>query len=177
MLCTLCDYGFFYFCPYTDAAMKVTSLSVLLCLISGLVKVHSQSVPYISFNNVILPNNSYVNATALWQNGGASIQCHTDLEGQSHGDWYYPSGHKVPLPRTNFTAPLFQRREDKVIKLYRRTNYPLNTSGIYRCDIETNAVNNNSRETVYTGLYFTGGEFIHAVWQKGSLTKYLVWQM
>ena len=32
------------------------------------------------------------------------------------------------------------------------------TSGIYRCDIETNAVNDDDgRETVYVGLYASGG--------------------
>ena len=33
------------------------------------------------------------------------------------------------------------------------------TSGIYRCDIETVAVNDNDgREAVYVGLYTSGGE-------------------
>ena len=33
------------------------------------------------------------------------------------------------------------------------------TSGIYRCTIQTNAVHNDSgRETVYAGLYASGGE-------------------
>ena len=36
-------------------------------------------------------------------------------------------------------------------------------SGIYRCDIETTAVHStdNTRETVYVGLYNSGGE--HAI--------------
>ena len=34
------------------------------------------------------------------------------------------------------------------------------TSGLYRCDIETIAVNNNDgHETVYVGLYNSGGEW------------------
>ena len=38
-------------------------------------------------------------------------------------------------------------------------------SGIYRCDIETNAVNNNTgHESIYVGLYTSGGaESVYSV--------------
>ena len=160
-------------CPCTDATMKVILLSVLQCLLFALVEIHSQSVPYISFNSITLPNNSYVNVT-LWREEplrGVDVQCHTDMEtccnksqGKGRGNWYYPSGHRLSM-RTNWSAPMYQIRERKVVKLRdRSTQWNTVTSGMYRCDIETNAANNESRQTVYAGLYFTGGEFMHTVW-------------
>ena len=151
--------------------MKVLLLSALQCLLFALVEVHSQSVPYISFNSNTLPNNSFVNVT-LWQEEplrGVYVLCHTDMEmccnrsqGKGRGNWYYPSGHRLSM-RTNWSAPMYQVRERKVVKLRHRTE-SFDTSGIYRCDIETNAANNESQESVYAGLYFTGGEFMHTVW-------------
>ena len=155
--------------------MKVVLLSVLQCLLFAVVEVHSQSIPYISFNSITLPNNSFVNVT-LWREEplrGVDVQCHTDMEaccnrsqGKGRGNWYYPSGHRLSM-RTNWSAPMHQIRERKVVKLRdRSTQFNTVTSGMYRCDIETNAANNESWETVYAGLYFTGGEFMHTVWGK-----------
>jgi len=56
-------------------------MSVLLCLLSALVEVHSQTVPYISFMGTNLPNHSYVNLTLVGDamDGSDSVHCHTDL--------------------------------------------------------------------------------------------------
>ena len=58
--------------------MKVTVMSVLLCLLSALVEVHSQTVPYVSFMGANLTNHSYVDLTLVGNliDANDSVQCH-----------------------------------------------------------------------------------------------------
>ena len=136
-------------------------MSVLLCLLSALVEVHSQTVPYVSFMNTTLPNHSYVDLTLVGrpEDGGDSVECRTDrdtccsgTEGADRGDWYFPDGNRL-----QFSGDIYEQREAQQVDLRRRNNG--DTSGIYRCDIETNAVNDDDgRETVYVGLYASGGK-------------------
>ena len=148
----------------------VLKMSVFLCLLLwSLVEVHSQTeFPYVSFMGETLANHSYVDLTLVGDpgrdSGYHSVQCHTDLstccsgsEGQYRGDWYFPDGNKLPIPgQGDITAGRGAQRVN-----IRRKNNANSPSGIYRCDIPTNAVhdeNNTSvRETVYVGLYATGG--------------------
>ena len=135
--------------------------SLLLCLLSSLVEVHSQTVPYVSFMGTNLPNHSYVDLTLVGrpEDGGDSVQCHTDrdtccssAQGDDRGDWYFPNGNRLP-----FNGDIYEHRDAQRVDLRRRNNG--DTSGIYRCDIETNAVNDDDgRETVYVGLYASGGQ-------------------
>ena len=142
--------------------MKATVM--LLCLFSALVEVHSQTAPYISFLGENLTNHSYVDLTLVGNllNGSDSVQCHTDLstccnrdQGADRGDWYFPNG-----TRLGFNAPgvdIYEVRQLQRVDVRRRNNHDI--SGIYRCDIETNAVNHeDGRETVYAGLYASGGK-------------------
>ena len=144
--------------------MKATVVSVLLCLLSALAEVHSQTVPYVSFMGTNLTNHSYVNLTLVGNllNGSDSVQCHTDLKtccnataGPDRGDWYLPNGMRL-----NFSADpgdIYEIRRAQGVDLRRRNNGDI--SGIYRCTMETNAVHNDSgRETVYAGLYASGGK-------------------
>ena len=144
--------------------MKATVMSVLLCLLSALMVIHSQTVPYVSFMGTNLPNHSYVNLTLvgnIWE-GNDSVQCHSDLDtccgGSGYpdrGDWFFPNG-----TRLGFNVPgvdIYEVRELQRVDVRRRNKHDI--SGIYRCDIETNAVHNESgRETVYAGLYASGGK-------------------
>ena len=148
--------------------MKATVVSVLLCLLSALVEVHSQTVPYVSFMGTNLTNHSYVNLTLVGNllNGSDSVQCHADLKtccnataGPHRGDWFFPNGMRL-----GFNVPgvdIYQVREEtQRVDVRRRNNS--DTSGIYCCTIETNAVHNESgRETVCAGLYASGGECTH----------------
>ena len=144
--------------------MKATVMSVLLCLLSALVEVHSQTVPYVRFMGTNLPNHSYVDLTLVGDagDGSDSVQCHTDLvtccgsnQGADRGDWYFPIGKGLQFSMDS--GGIFQRRGAQRVDLGRRSNGT--TSGIYRCTIETNAVNDDDgRETVYAGLYASGGE-------------------
>ena len=79
------------------------------------------------------------------------------IQGPLRGDWYFPNGtqlsfdsHKqaVGESRGNIRVDLRHRKQG--------------TSGIYRCDIPTAAVHDDTdisvRDTVYVGLYLNGGE-------------------
>ena len=150
--------------------MKATVMNVLLCLLSALVEVQSHTVPYVSFMGAYLPNHSYVDLTLVGNavNGGDSVQCHTDLDtccnqtqGADRGDWYFPNGERLMF--SNGPGNIYEQRVAQRVYLHRRNNS--NTSGIYRCTIETNAVHSDNdsktRETVYAGLYASGGECTH----------------
>ena len=136
---------------------------LLLCLLSALVEVHSLTAPYLTFMDNNIPNHSYVdlNTVGTDLNYADAVQCHTDLitccnsaQGHDRGDWYFPDGNRLPFSDLD---NVYESRSDRLVSLrYRGSGGP---SGIYRCDIETNAVtNNDGRETVYVGLYTSGGE-------------------
>jgi len=145
--------------------MKATVMSVLLYLLSALVEVHSQTVPYVSFMGANLPNHSYVDLT-LVGNGSDSVQCHTDLvtccsriQGTDRGDWYFPNGERLKFSMD--PGNIYESREAQGVDLRRKNNG--DTSGIYRCTIDVVHSENDSktRETVYAGLYTSRGECTH----------------
>ena len=143
-------------CLHTDIIMRVTVLIVLLCFISDVVDVCSQTVPYISFMGTNLPNHSYINFTEVGD-GSNCVQCHTDLitccsedQGLDRGDWYFPKGNRLPFAHNITTNGVFESREAQRVDLHVRGSP---TDGIYRCDIETNTTSNGNRKTVYVGLY------------------------
>ena len=80
-----------------------------------------------------------------------TVQCHSDLDtccsgaqGPDRGDWYFPNGIKLPFP--GYGNVFESRGTQRVVLRYTGSG---GTSGIYRCDIETLAVNDNDgRETV-----------------------------
>ena len=145
--------------------MRIVSL---LSLLWSLVEVHSQSFPYVSFMNQILANHSYVDISQVGRpvDGGEGIQCITDLStccraanGPHRGDWYFPNGTTLPGPAHKVDT--FEVRLSQGLDL-RRKSGANSTTGIYRCDIPTNAVHNDTdisvRDTpVYVGLYTASG--------------------
>ena len=152
---------------HTGAVMTAAA-SLLLCLLSALVEVHSQTVPYVSFMGTNLLNHSYVNLTLVGDAGGGdSVQCHTDLstccstgQGADRGDWYFPNG--VRLQFNNDPGDIYEQRGASRVDLRRRNNGDI--SGIYCCTIETHAVNDeDGRETVYVGLYASGGQSLRRI--------------
>ena len=133
----------------------------LLSLLWSLVEVHSQTFPYVSFNGQTLANHSYVDLSLVGNDssGSDSVQCHTDLntccsrtDGYNRGDWYFPNGTRLPFARED---RMFETRGAQRVDL--RRNYGTSTTGIYRCDIQTEAVHDNTdhvvRDTVYVGLH------------------------
>ena len=146
-----------------------TMLAASLCLLLwSLMEVHSQTAPYVCFMNETLPNHSYVNLTLVGTDSGDpgnTVRCITDLnsccsgsQGPHRGDWYFPDGTRLPFSGGGDIA---EAREAQRVDI-RRWNNANTPSGIYRCDIATDAVrheyNISVRETVYIGLYSTGGE-------------------
>ena len=151
--------------------MKATLLCVLLCLLWSLVEVQSQTeYPYISFMGTTLPNHSYVDLSQVGNDFMGSdsdtVQCHTDLStccrntsGKHRGDWFAP-GNDTRLLFYRGGTDIYEDRQHQVVHIRRRKN-PTGPSGIYRCVIATNAVHNDSDqsvgETVYVGLYYGSG--------------------
>ena len=150
----------------------------MLILFWSLVEVHSQTAPYVSFMGDILPNHAYVDLTTVGDDisdsSGDTVRCHTDLEtcctgnqGNHRGDWYFPDGSVLPFASSP-SGDIVLDREPQEVHIRRRNN-AMSPSGIYRCDIETVAVNDDdvdtiTGETVYLGLYLSSGGtcIIHA---------------
>ena len=138
---------------------------MFLFLLLSVVEVHSQTVPYVSFMGDILTNHAYVDLTTVGGNisaSGDTVRCQTDLEtccsapqGIHRGDWYYPDGDILRF--TGAGDDIVMDREPQEVHILRRNN-AMSPSGIYHCEIETIAVNDDDMntitgETVYVGLY------------------------
>ena len=87
--------------------------------------------------------------------------CHTDLgtccsgrQGSHRGEWYFPDGTRLP-----FSGVMYEGRGAQRVDLRRTT--ATGPTGIYRCDITTEAVHDDTdisvRDTVYVGLYAGSG--------------------
>ena len=147
--------------------MKSSSLLVLLLLfLLSLLEVHcQQTFPYVSFMGQTLADHSYVDLTTV---GSASdnsdgVVCHTDLstccasaQGIHRGDWSFPAGTLLP-----FSGPIYLGRSAQRAIIRRTT--ATGPTGIYRCDIPTVTVHDDTdisvRDTVYVGLYPANGMF------------------
>ena len=144
----------------------------LLSLLWSLVEVHSQTFPYVSFRGQALVNHSYVNLSLVGSDisGSDSVRCHTDLNtccsydfstccssgGPHRGDWYFPNGTRLFFYGN---GGIYETRGAQRVDL--RRNHGTSPTGIYRCDISTNAVHDDTdlsvRDTVYVGLYTGSG--------------------
>ena len=144
-------------CLHTDIIMRVTVLIVMLCLLSAVVDVCSQTVAYVSFMGNNLPKHSYIDFTQVGE-GSDSVQCHTDLtsccsgaQGPDRGDWYFPNRRRLKINSFSENILYESRQAQRVdLNVRGRPNLP---EGIYRCGIETSATSNDSRESAYVGLY------------------------
>ena len=140
---------------------------LLLCLRWSLVEVHSQTeYPYVSFMGETLPNHAFVNLSLVGDDdsGSDSVQCHTDLDtcctsvlGNHSGGWIPPN---MPFSN-NASASGYEVYKAQRVDLQGRSSGDM-LSGIYRCDIPTNAVHDDIdlsvRDSVYVGLYASGGK-------------------
>ena len=143
--------------------MRVSPLLVLPLLWSLTLSQHT--VPYLSFMGQNLSNNSYVdiNQVRNHYSGSDSVQCRTDLytccsrvQGVHRGDWFLPNGTRVIVPGGPGEKTIVESRQAQRVDL--RRNRGTEPTGIYHCDIETDAVHDNGmRETVYVGLYTSDG--------------------
>ena len=136
-------------------------LFALILLCCGL-EVKSQTFPYATFaTGAGLPNHSYVDLGTVGTDYSTSVWCNTDLEtccrindGPHRGQWFFPDG--VALQ----TIDIYMVEEHQRVEL-RRTNNAISPTGVYRCEIPTNAVHDATdisvRATVYVGLYTKEG--------------------
>ena len=125
--------------------------------------------PYVSFRGQTLVNHSFVNLSRVGNDTGGvnSVQCITDLDtccsssqGPHRGDWYFPNGTRLPL---SGGGDIYEARGDKNVYVSRK-NSNTGPSGIYHCDIATNAVHdetNTIRDRLYVGLYLNGVGELH----------------
>ena len=148
-------------------AMLIHLLWLVVMLFLSLEDVKSQQrFPYVSFRGQTLADHSYVDISEVgddYYSGG--VQCHTDLstccssdQGGHRGDWFFPDGSRLGFNSVN----IYHHRGPETVYILRRRNNALSQTGIYRCDIPTNAVNdrigyNSVRDTVYVGLYTASG--------------------
>ena len=137
-------------------------------------EVHSQTeFPYVSFRGETLPNHGYVDLSLVGTDigdPGDSVRCHTDLQVccstaqgvDSRGDWHFPNGGRLQFSSSIPPPDIYEVRGAQRVDLVRRNNAD-SPSGIYRCEIATNAVNDDDdrsvREMVYVGIYGSGGMF------------------
>ena len=136
-------------------------------------RAHGQSqtdYPFVTFMGENLPDHSYIDLTLVGEVKAAGImdivRCKTDLvrccggeQGDHLGDWYFPNGTSVEGPENG--TDIYRRRGKQRVNLLRR-NYAMSPSGIYRCDIPTNALRTETtaRDSIYVGLFASGGKFI-----------------
>ena len=145
-------------CQMSSLVISVLCVLPFLCT-----HCQAQEFPYVSFNGTIYANHSYLDLTLVGEGGENSsneVLCHTSVQtccsgsqGVHRGDWYFPSGSRLPFPDHGMNA-IAQQREAQRVELSRRNNR--NVSGIYRCDIPITVTQNQS---LYIGLYASGGKF------------------
>ena len=142
-------------------------LAVLLLLGLFWSLVYYQTFPHVSFMDQTLANHSYVDISQVGNDGSGSdsVQCITDLntccsstDGAHRGDWYFPDGTRLLFPTY---GDIYEYRGYQRVYLSQRNN-PTSPVGIYRCDIPTNDVHDDSDTSVrdspvYVGLYTASG--------------------
>ena len=140
--------------------------AVLLCALLWSLVDSQPPAPYVSFNNMNLPNHGYVDLSLVGDpetstSSGDAVQCHTDIQaccsaaegGIRTGNWYLPGGMRLPFNSTA-TADIHMIRTVRRVEL-RRRDVALSPSGIYRCDIMVDG--DDEEKTVYVGIYGSGG--------------------
>ena len=152
-----------------EAKMKMASVVFMLSLFLSLVHCQ-QTFPYVSFMGQTLANHSYVDLSTVGNadDNSDSVVCHTDLDtccsgaqGIHRGTWSFPDGTRLPFSGPSVPISLGRAARIAVI---RRTS-GTGPTGIYRCDIQTIAVHDDSdnsvRDTVYVGLYTGSGGIMY----------------
>ena len=144
--------------------MSSLVISVLCVLPFLCTHCQTQEFPYVSFNGETYANHSYLDLTLVGNMNSNNVTCYTSLrqccsgsQGSYRGDWYFPSGSRLPFPDHDRHA-IAQQRASRRVDLVRINNGDV--SGIYCCDITTSIdiYSRGMRESVYIGLYTSGGE-------------------
>ena len=159
------------FCAVATAIeqyIKMSSLVIFVLHVLPFLCTHcqAQELPYVSFNGETYANHSYLDLTLVGKMDSNIVTCHTSVQtccsgrqGPYRGDWYFPSGSRLPYPDHDRHA-IAQQRAAQRIELTRINNGDV--SGIYLCNITVGSdlIGEGVREFVYIGLYTRGGKFI-----------------
>lgn len=151
----VCDNDGLYVTMHTHTIMKTMVMSVLLCFLTALLEVHSQTIPYVTFMGIVLPNYSYIKHAWVGKDGSDSVQWLNDLitccsssQGASCGD-LYSNVPNVKRLKAGWRLGISQTCKAQWIDLHcHRTKIPHVPTGIYHCLIETK---NYKWKTLYVG--------------------------
>ena len=120
---------------------------------------------YLSLNDVIIPNNSYVVISDIGSTENTALICNTNRpvinnfnNRHSGGDWYGPSGSRVGGRASNNVPGFVRSRGPMVVRLMRNTATDPPSEGIYHCVVEDDTM---TEHTLYVGLYNSeNGRFV-----------------
>ena len=117
---------------------------------------------YLSLNDLIIPNHGYVEISNIGSSDATALLCHTNRPASganSGGDWFVPDGTRVGGPGSS-DVPGFERNRGPMVVRLRRSSESSPNEEIYSCTI--NDVT-ETPQTVYIGLYNTGGGTYHVL--------------
>ena len=152
--------------PITQYSLGLAMQWLSLLFVGVLVTVRSQQqeFPYLSFMDNTLVNHSYVDINQLEDDFSNELHCFTDLvsccrdqDGEHRGNWYSPSGTRLPF--TSVEGNIYFSRRTQRVSIRRLGTVTVGHAGIYRCNIQTNVVNSDGQfEVLYVGAYLNGGK-------------------
>ena len=116
---------------------------------------------YLSLNDVIIPNNSYVVISDIGSTDNTALICNTNCplinniyKRHSGGDWYGPNGTRVGSIGSDDVPGFVKTRGPMVVRLLRNTATVPPSEGIYHCVVEDDTM---TEHTLYVRLYNSRG--------------------
>ena len=116
---------------------------------------------YLSLNDVVIPNNSYVVISDIGSTENTALICNTNRpvinnfnKRNSGGNWYGPSGTRVSSMGSDDVPGFVRYRGPMVVRLLRNTATDPPSEGIYNCVVEDDTM---TEHTLYVGLYNSRG--------------------
>ena len=127
---------------------------------------------YLGLNGEVIPNHGYVEISDIGSSDTTALLCHTntpaDRSGHSGGNWFAPDEDRVGgLSSTD--VPGFGRNRGPMLVRLQRSISGTPDEGIYWCGVKDATETN---QTVYVGLYNTGGGIFSLTYQNGHTINY-----
>ena len=123
---------------------------------------------YLSLNGEVILNHGFVEISDIGSSDTTALLCHTNRPpppgGYTSGeDWFAPNGTRVGgLDSTD--VPGFGRNRGPMLLRLQRSISGTPDEGIYWCGVKDATETN---QTVYVGLYNTGGGIFSLTYQNG----------